>query len=495
MKKSKKPSGLKELDSSVEELNPELDVIDLFNHLRCGYLKRKLTPAVRKRVEAIEIEYPQASLDEKTQREFSRMAEQFGLNWDDIGFHLRYRVKNLEDLLSVDSFTPEERAGIERALRQGYDVSILPLNLVLPREVRTKYMPVADYFDKHPTGNPDPYGLFTDESVIRDDRGDYVASRKFPHTALVNITDYCPIGCVGCYKSAIGTREKRKVIDLDIGKHRVLEQTINLVDYLNVKPEVYDIILSGGEPLMYPNEEIERILDILRNAKHLSIVRICTGTLFQGLPFRVDDELLYIFKRFSNETGKRITFNAHLSNHYQITPEALIAVNKIRRRGFNIYSQVPIQEGVNFFRGNEEKTEQFWSEMGRREAAIGVQPYKFIVDMHPRTVQRYVPIEEMMKIWSRVYDTHEHPELERPTSMGILCNEGNVLLSGHTLMAARKEVDKERGTVTYRFPAEFSGDQYNEKIGRTYTYKEPLIEGCNDNPRSLENLRKEFFIK
>jgi L-lysine 2,3-aminomutase len=307
---------------------------------------------------------------------------------------------------------------------------------------------------------------------------------------LMPINTFCPVGCAGCYRSYYTREERGKGEELGITSETVLGQTDEFVEWLNRNPEVYDVIISGGEPLMVNNDVLKGMFKRFGGAENLKIARICTGALFQGLPFRIDEELLDNLSGFSSETGKRVTFNAHLSNHYQITPEALQAVRRIKKRGIEIYSQVPVQEGVNFFREDLDKTMFYITELGRRQAAAGIEPYKMILDMHPRTQERYVPLELLLKVWSNLGESHDYPELERPRTLSILCEQGNIILSGYALASMRKEIDKENGAVIYKIPAVYSLDMHEHAMERTFTYIEPLIKGYNDDPKSLDKARK-----
>ena len=416
------------------------------------------------------------------------LTESRGLGWDDAGFHLKYRITDPEDLFAL--FQEKGGSGLERAVEQGYVFSMLPLNAVLPEEVLTNFVPGCDYFDEHPSVNPeDPYGLFTGEARITGRHGRYLASRKFRHSALMPITSFCPVGCASCYRGYY-TRETRENGSLSIGKGTIHEQAAELVEWLNMHPEVYDVIITGGEPLMVGNVVLKEIFDNFRGAEHLNIARICTGAIFQGMPFSIDDELLNMLGEFSYETGKRVTFQAHLSNHWQITPEALQAVRRIKKMGFGIYSQVPIKEGVNFFRENLDKTMYYLTELGRRQAVAGVEPYKLIMDIHPRTQKGCVPLELMLKVWSRVGESHDYPELERPKTLSILCPEGNIILSGYTLANMRKEVDRGKGMVIYRIPAVYQLSAGEPRMERMFTYGEPLMPGYNDDSGSLDMIRR-----
>jgi L-lysine 2,3-aminomutase len=377
----------------------------------------------------------------------------------------------------------EKLKDVQKVLKEGYEMSIMPLNVLLPIECLWKYIPEADYFSKTPIHvNPDPYGH---ENYVIKNKNIRLGIHMFRHSFLMDIQSFCPIGCVGCYKTFY-TREKGEGHDMGVSKQTLEKQVRETVRWLNNNPEVYDIIISGGEPLLidYDNNKLAILFNELKKANYLKIVRICTGVIFQGLPFRINEELLEIIKEFCKTTGKRFTFQAHLSNNYQFTPEALWAVKKIREKGFNIYSQVPIQEGINFFREDIEKSLKSFIILGQYQVRAEVEPYKYIVDMHPRTQRRYVPIELLLKIWRKLAESHLYPELERPRTLSILTKQGNIILSWYMLKHMSKEINKEKNEVIYKIPA-IVGTKGCEEV-KMVEYFEPIIPGINDNPRSLQ---------
>jgi L-lysine 2,3-aminomutase len=255
---------------------------------------------------------------------------------------------------------------------------------------------------------------------------------------------------------------------------------------------VYDVIISGGEPLILSNEKLGNLLEELGKARNLRILRICTGTLFLGLPMRIDDELVDILDQFSNETGVRVTIQAHLACHEQIVPESVIAVSRLRKRGINIYTQVPIKEGINFFADDLHRTVKELALLGKKQVAIGVEPYMFIVDMHPSTNAFYVPIEPLICVWGALVESHDYPGLERPRTLSILFEGGNIILSGNTMLAMTKAVDKDRGIVTYRIPRVGPDQSNRPSIAEVFEYSEPLGPH-NENPDSLGLLRERWL--
>jgi hypothetical protein len=74
----------------------------------------------------------------------------------------------------------------------------------------------------------------------------------------------------------------------------------------------------------------------------------------------------------------------------------------------------------------------------------------------------------------------------------VLFEGGNIILSGHTLFSAKKEVDKENDRVIYRIPRVGALTGWEPQIAEVFEYDEPIIEGINDDPKSLEKLRTRW---
>jgi len=464
-------------------------------------------------------------------------------DWADWRFHLEHRLhldrhSSNDDFELLFSIVPQARsnaADLRRIILDGvdtngdgiterrfFDLSILPLNLMLGAEVLAYFLPDADYLQPHSTKKADPYGIIRGTTrahigagtpTVIVDQGRILGSHKFSNTLLFNVDFYCPMGCADCYKTRLGTREYVELPSrfppkvfrhpllgpLDrFGAGEAVEQARRVVSWMNRDPrgrQVYDVILSGGEPLAMSNAVIRAILDEFRSAERLRVFRICTGALFLGLPIRFDDELLDMLTEFEASTGVRVTIQAHLGNDSMISPEAVIAVDKIRRSGISIYSQVPIKNGINFFVDSIDKTLDKLVELGRRQVAVGIEPYMFIVDMHPSTNAVYVPIEPLMQAWAILVESHDHPGLERPRTLSVLFEGGNIILSGATLFSAHKVVDKLRDMVVYYIPRIGAGERWSARVDEYFRYEEPLMPGLNDDPRSLEVLRRNWSAR
>ncbi len=468
--------------------------LKLFELMRYAYCKKYMNE-IESLLEKSGINIPTKNINREQEKYLYNFINKEILDWGDTSFHLKNRIQDINDLIEIRPELESKKESILNIIKnKGYLLSILPLNLFMPEEVLLQFIPPNDFSVPHPLKDIDPYGIASPNvKIIKNSI--WIASKKFEHTVLMNIHGHCPIGCSDCYKSFY-VREKGHENELGAGDpyekvpKKLKHQTKYLVEWLNTNPQIYDVIISGGEPFLRQNNHIKILLNEFRNARYLRILRFCTGVIFLGLPFRIDDELLDIINEFTEDTDTKITFQTHISNHLQISPEAVLSVKKIKKRGFSIYSQTPIKKGINFFLDDLEKTIFYFRELVKKQFLIGVEPYKFIVDMHPRTLAYYIPIEALIKAYGHLFDSHNIPELERPKTLSILSKQGNLVLSSHSLFAMKKEVDYSNKLVKYRIPKLTLNNEMTS-IEEFY-YTEPLSQ-LNEDPDSLEKLRKNWF--
>jgi len=454
-------------------------------------------------------------------------------DWGETDFHLKNRIHLTRQsnnemfnlLFEIYELSDVHKERLKEIIKRGiefkngehffYDFSVLPLNIILGLEVIKYFIPPIDYFTLNSTNQEDPYGIIKGKTrskgfvnsptAIKSNHSNLLlGANKFTHSLLFNIDFYCPIGCSDCYKARMGTREftsdfKTKSFMIEsLGevisptKNTVIEQAKQTVMWMNNTERgknIHDIIISGGEPLMLPNETIKQVLEDFRKAENLKVLRICTGTLFLGMPFRIDNELLRLLKKFSNETGIRITIQAHIGSYHMISPESVIVIQRIKRYGFNIFAQIPIKNGINFFLSDPQKTIRELSLLMHKLVIADVEPYMMIVDMHPSTNEFYVPIEPLLQVWGDLVESHDYPGLEKPRTLSMLFEQGNIILSGNSLFAITKEIDTENLLVHYQVPRVGIGENWDGSIKEIFKFSESLIVGINDNPNSLHKFK------
>jgi len=154
---------------------------------------------------------------------------------------------------------------------------------------------------------------------------------RYPDRVLLMINNQCPIVCRFCTR-------KRKIGFPGIVTRDTLRQGI---DYIRNHPEVRDVVMSGGDPLLVPDRELDRILGALRAIPHLEVIRI--GTRVPGtLPQRITENLCAILKKYHP-----LYFNMHFNHPDEITPEVEKACNRLADTGIPLGSQTVLLKGVN----------------------------------------------------------------------------------------------------------------------------------------------------
>jgi len=154
---------------------------------------------------------------------------------------------------------------------------------------------------------------------------------RYPDRVLFMVTNQCPIYCRFCTrKRLVGKPSFLKKGELD-----------RVVEYLKCHPEVRDIILSGGDPLLLPDHLLERILMALRAIPHLELIRI--GSRVPGsLPDRITPELCAMLKKYHP-----IYMNLHFNHPDELTAEVKAACERLADAGIPLGAQTVLLKGVN----------------------------------------------------------------------------------------------------------------------------------------------------
>lgn len=484
------------LTIEINMKNESENLTEVFRYLRYAYLIKAFGEACERYWIENRIN---TAFTQETVTNAKEIAKKLGVLVEDVWnkpeFHVKNRITSFEDLSKI---------GVIANRAHDFDLSVLPLNIAIGGELIDKFIPKKELVlgenDRVKHGL-DPYGIFTDESAVKigdGGRTEKIAVRKFHYAVLFNITKLCITGCVGCYKKAI-TRIKDSVLAeynlqeyLEIKKKMAFDEKIllfkteRLVEWMNRHPEVKDIIISGGEPFMYTPKTIEKMLNALNEAKYLKNIRICTSSVFMGMFYLVNDELADTIKRTSLEfekRGKRLMINAHATNAAQL--EALECKETARKllnagvKGF--WLQVPLQEGINFWRDDLEKSIAELAALAQASLGIpGVHLYKLIVDMNsPNNSAITVPIETVAKMMSVFHMHEQHGDMDLFQAVQVLTPFGNVYINNSLFDKCEKDIDVETKRVTYYFYIR-GGKEY-----KIIPYEEPLIEGHNDKKLSI----------
>lgn len=250
--------------------------------------------------------------------------------WNDWHWQLRSAVTSLEAVIAYGKFPEAERALLARVLEK-YPVIIPPYYLCLidfdnPQDpIRLQSFPARKEIEFSHLGEPDPLEEEEDMPVPG-------LVHRYPDRVLMQATNLCPMNCRHCtrkreWEEGIWTRT-----DAEIDR---------MVEYLAKTPQVRDVLISGGDPLVLSTARLEKILTKLRALPHIEIIRM--GTRFPVvLPQRIDEELVSMLSRY-----RPLWVNTHFNHPREITQEAALACERLQRGGMPMNNQSVLLRGVN----------------------------------------------------------------------------------------------------------------------------------------------------
>jgi lysine 2,3-aminomutase len=111
--------------------------------------------------------------------------------------------------------------------------------------------------------------------------------------------------------------------------------------YIAATPQVRDVLLSGGDPLIMSPRILEDLLKRLREIPHVEVIRIGTrAPIF--LPQRITDDLVSMLRQYHP-----LWMNIHINHPQEITPEVETALTRLADAGIPLGSQTVLLAGVN----------------------------------------------------------------------------------------------------------------------------------------------------
>lgn len=251
-------------------------------------------------------------------------------NWRDWTWQLKNRITTIEQLDQLMVLTREERAGCEFAnhklalaitpyffnLIDRYDPDCPVRKQVIPR-VGEMVISEGEMLDS-----------------LREDAHSPVPGlvHRYPDRVLFLVTDRCASYCRYCTRSRLVSNAQ------DYNFHPEYEQGLR---YIEAHPEVRDVLLSGGDPLLLSDKKLEHLLARLRAIKHVEFIRI-GSRIPVFLPQRITPELCAVFKKYGP-----IWMSIHVNHPKECTVELREACDRLSFAGVPLGNQSVLLRGVN----------------------------------------------------------------------------------------------------------------------------------------------------
>lgn len=253
-------------------------------------------------------------------------------DWNDWRWQLKNRITTIEQLERLmPTLTPEERAGAILAGQSKLAMAIPPyfFNLIdLGDEscpIRRQVIPRLEETHTASWELSDPCGEDSHSPVPG-------LVHRYPDRVLFLVTDRCAAYCRYCTRSRLVSNASGYDFQPDFERQ---------ISYIAAHPEIRDVLLSGGDPLLLSDDKLDNLLGRLRAIPHVEFLRIGSRIpLF--LPQRITPELVSRLRRHHP-----LYISVHTNHPRELTTEVREALGRLADAGIPLGNQSVLLRGVN----------------------------------------------------------------------------------------------------------------------------------------------------
>ena len=312
-------------------------------------------------------------------------------DWNNYQWHLKNVIKNVKPLSELIDLTNEEKEAVDKAVKNRIAFGITPYYLSLmdtklsigyDHAIRAQVIPPKEYVDKMVEHQ-------ADRKISFDFMGEHDTSpvdlitRRYPIISILKPYNSCSQICVYCQRNW----EIERVLEPRALASK--EKIDKALAWFDEHKSIGDVLITGGDPLVMKDAQLKRILEVLVAKKQIYRIRIGTRTPVV-LPTRFTDNLINLLAQFHRPPKLEIAVVTHYEHSYEVTPESMEAVQKLRKIGVSVYNQQVY---------TVENSRRFESVKLRRDLkSIGVDPYYTFNMKGKEETRRYmVPIARILQ--------------------------------------------------------------------------------------------------
>ena len=317
--------------------------------------------------------------------------------------------------------------------------------------LRRQFLPLGSQLEPdHPMLTLDSLGEQADAPVPG-------LTHRYPDKALFLALDTCPVYCRFCTRSYAVGLDTEEVEKVQLKANR--ERWERAFQYMSERPELEDVVISGGDAYRLKPDQISEIGNRLLDIPHIRRFRFATkGPAIMPMKILTDtawvDALTRLVDR-GRTMGKEVALHTHFNHPNEVTGISQDAMQLLFERGITVRNQSVFQRGVN-------DLPDTMLELSRRLSHMNVHPYYVYIHDLVRgtedlrtTVARGIQVEKRLRGATAGFNT--------PTFVVDAPGGG-----GKRDVHSFEYYDQETGVSVYTAPA--------VKAGRLFTYFDPLSE-------------------
>ena len=241
-------------------------------------------------------------------------------------------MNSIAELIAANLIAPEREPALV-AVAARYAVAITPVMAALidPADAAS---PIARQFI------PDPRELDTHPVELADPIGDHDKTvapglvHRYADRVLLKLSGVCPVYCRFCFR--------REMVGPGAGTTLTSDEIQQALAYIVAHPAVWEVILTGGDPLILSPRRIAEVTTALSVIPHVRVLRWHTRVPVVS-PERVTAELIAALK----STGQTVYIAIHANHARELTPAARASLAKLADAGIPLVSQTVLLRGIN----------------------------------------------------------------------------------------------------------------------------------------------------
>ena len=178
---------------------------------------------------------------------------------------------------------------------------------------------------------------------------------RYADRVLLKLLHVCPVYCRFCFR--------REMVGPGADQMLSREALDTALAYIAERPQIWEVILTGGDPLALSARRLGEVAAALARIEHVRVLRIHTRVPAVD-PGRVDDALIEALKA----SGKTVYVALHANHPRELGPQAGAAIARLVDAGFTMVSQSVLLRGVN-------DDVEILAALMRRFVELRVKPY------------------------------------------------------------------------------------------------------------------------
>ena len=241
-------------------------------------------------------------------------------------------IRTPAELVEAGLVAPEDLTGIE-AVAERYAIAISPAMAALIDRadandpIARQFVPDAAELNVKPEERADPIGDLAHSPVEG-------IVHRYPDRVLLKAVHVCPVYCRFCFRREMVGPQGLGTLSPD-----AMDKAFA---YIADRPEIWEVILTGGDPLVLSPRRLTEIMQRLAAIDHVKIIRFHTRVPVVE-PERIDADLIAALKA----SGKTAYVALHANHPRELTPNARAACARLVDSGIVMISQSVLLKGVN----------------------------------------------------------------------------------------------------------------------------------------------------